>query len=229
MTTICIRQPGYLPNIGFFKKIQSSDVFVYLDDAQYAIRSWDNRNKIRNANKISWLTVPVIHPYHKKLDDIEISYTKNWITNHVNLIETGYSHAPYFNNYWNEIKSILEKKFKRLIDLNIALIEQCIIFLGIDTRRERSSKLSVNQTGSKRLLEICEKLGATTYRSGIMGKEYLDDNIFKEKNINVIYENFQHPTYNQYEKEFLSNMSIVDLLFNEGPNSKKIILESKDF
>ena len=62
-----------------------------------------------------------------------------------------------------------------------------------------------------------------------MGKEYLDDNIFKEKNINVIYENFQHPTYNQYEKEFLSNMSIVDLLFNEGPNSKKIILESKDF
>ena len=65
MTTICIRQPGYLPNIGFFKKIQSSDVFVYLDDAQYAIRSWDNRNKIRNANKISWLTVPVIHPYHK--------------------------------------------------------------------------------------------------------------------------------------------------------------------
>ncbi len=229
MTTICIRQPGYLPNIGFFKKIQSSDVFVYLDDAQYAIRSWDNRNKIRNANKISWLTVPVIHPYHKKLDHIEISYTKNWVTNHVNLIETSYSHAPYFNNYWNEIKSILEKKFKRLIDLNIALIEQCIIFLGIDTRRERSSKLSVNQTGSKRLLEICEKLGATTYRSGIMGKEYLDDNIFKEKNINVIYENFQHPTYNQYEKEFLSNMSIVDLLFNEGPNSKKIILESKDF
>jgi len=72
MKLVTIRQPGYLPNIGFFKKIQSSDIFVYLDDAQYAIRSWDNRNKIRNGNKTAWLTVPVVHPYGKKLNQVEI-------------------------------------------------------------------------------------------------------------------------------------------------------------
>jgi len=229
MTIICIRQPGYLPNIGFFKKVQSSDVFVYLDDAQYAIRSWDNRNKIRNGNKTAWLTIPVVHPYHKKLNQVEISYTKDWVNNHINLIEANYSKAPYFNNYWEEIKSIIEKKWIKLIELNIALIEHCILLLEISTERRKSSELKVNQMGTKRLLEICEKLGATTYRSGIMGKEYLDEKIFKEKDINVIYENFQHPTYHQQGKEFLFNMSIIDLLFNEGDNAKKIILESKDF
>ena len=139
MTIITIRQPGYLPNIGFFKKIQSSDVFVYLDDAQYAIRSWDNRNKIRNGNVASWLSVPVIHPHHKKLNEVEISYTKDWITNHVNLIESNYTKTPYFNNYWKEIKLILEKKREKLIDLNISLIEYFISVLEINTPRKKSS------------------------------------------------------------------------------------------
>ncbi len=229
MTTITIRQPGYLPNMGFFKKIQASDIFVYLDDAQYAIRSWDNRNKICNGDKASWLTVPVIHPYGKKLNEVEISYTKDWNTNHINLIEASYNQTPYFKNYWDEIKSIIEKKWKKIIDLNVALIEHCVSLLDITTERKFSSELKIDEISSKRLLKICKKLNATTYRSGIMGKEYLDEKIFKDESINIIYENFQHPTYNQSGKEFLYNMSIIDLLFNEGDNSKKILLESKDF
>ena len=229
MTIITIRQPGYLPNVGFFKKIQASDIFVYLDDAQYAIRSWDNRNKIRNGNETSWLSVPVIHPHHKKLNEVEISYTKDWITNHVNLIESNYTKTPYFNNYWKEIKLILEKKWEKLIDLNISLIEYFISVLEINTPRKKSSELEVNEISSKRLLEICKKLNATIYRSGIMGKEYLDEEIFRNESIDVIDENFQHPKYNQLGSGFLSNLSIIDLLFNEGDNSKQILLQSKDF
>ena len=229
MTTVCIRQPGYLPNIGFFKKIQASDIFVYLDDAQYAIRSWDNRNKIKNNEKPTWLTVPVLHPYNKKLNEIKISYTKDWINDHINLIEASYSKAPYFNTYWPGLKSIIEKKWKKLIELNIELIEHCISLLEFTTERKLSSELMIKEKHSERLLEICLKLNATTYRSGIMGKEYLDEKIFNDKNINVVYENFQHPTYDQLGKEFLPNMSIIDLLFNEGDNAKKIILDSKDF
>ena len=105
MTVITIRQPGYMPNMGFFKKILASDIFVYFDDAQYAIRSWDNRNKIQNGNKSSWLSVPVIHPHNKKLNEVEISYSKDWITNHVNLIESSYDKTPYFDNYWKAIFS----------------------------------------------------------------------------------------------------------------------------
>jgi len=229
MTTITIRQPGYMPNMGFFKKILASDIFVYFDDAQYAIRSWDNRNKIRNGNESSWISVPVIHPHNKKLNEVEISYSKDWITNHVNLIESSYDKSPYFENYWKDIKLILEKKWTKLIDLNISLIEYFITVLDINTPRKKSSQLKIDDVSSQRLLKICEKLNATTYRSGIMGKEYLDENIFKNASIDVIYENFQHPTYNQFGTDFLPNMSMIDLLFNEGNNSRQILQNSKDF
>jgi len=229
MTVITIRQPGYMPNMGFFKKILASDIFVYFDDAQYAIRSWDNRNKIRNGNKSSWISVPVIHPHNKKLNEVEISYSKDWITNHVNLIESSYDKTPYFDNYWKDIKLILEKKWTKLIDLNISLIEYFSTVLEINTPRKKSSQLKIDEVSSQRLLKICEKLNATTYRSGIMGKDYLDESIFKSASIDVVYENFQHPIYNQLSSDFFPNMSIIDLLFNEGNNSKQILLNSKDF
>jgi hypothetical protein len=124
---------------------------------------------------------------------------------------------------------ILEKKWTKLIDLNISLIEYFITVLDINTPRKKSSQLKIDDVSSQRLLKICEKLNATTYRSGIMGKEYLDENIFKNASIDVIYENFQHPTYNQFGTDFLPNMSMIDLLFNEGNNSRQILQNSKDF
>ena len=88
MTTVTIRQPGFMPHIGFFKKIQSSDSFVYLDDAQYAIRSWDNRNKIRSNENSCWISVPVIHPFGKDLNEVEISYS-----------DVGYVSSDRFKNF----------------------------------------------------------------------------------------------------------------------------------
>lgn len=225
MTLVTIRQPGYLPYLGFFKKIQTSDVFVYLDDAQYAIRSWDNRNKIRSNDSSIWISVPVLHPFGKKLNEVEISYSKNWIDDHKNLIEANYKNAPYFKNYWSEIESILNKRLKKLIDLNLELIEFFNKNLQIQTRTVKSSELNVEAMGTQRLFEICKKVDATTYRSGILGNEYLDESIFKNGKISVIYENFQHPTYSQSGKQFIPNLAIIDLLFHEGENSVKVLAD----
>ena len=205
MTLVTIRQPGFMPYIGFFKKIQSSDIFVYLDDAQYAIRSWDNRNKIRSDVNSGWISVPVIHPFKKKLNEVEISYSKNWIKNHKNLIESNYKTSPYFKNYWPDIELILNKK------------------LDIDTPTVRSSELKIKTLETQRLFDISKKVNASIYRSGSFGKEYLDETIFEKGGISVIYENFQYPTYNQMEKKFLPNLSIIDLLFHEGENAIKIL------
>ena len=222
MTIITIRQPGYLPNVGFFKKIQASDIFVYLDDAQYAIRSWDNRNKIRNGNETSWLSVPVIHPHHKKLNEVEISYTKDWITNHVNLIESNYTKTPYFNNYWKEIKLILEKKWEKLVDFNIEFIEKCCNYLGIKTKFRRASELNSQGKKSELLLNICLEMKSCQYLSTIGAKEYLDKDkeMFESKNIEIIYHEYDHPKYKQKGKRFIEKLSILDLIFNENVNSK---------
>ena len=75
-------------------------------------------------------------------------------------------------------------------------------------------------------LEICEKKNATEYLSGRDGKNYLNENDFLDKNINIYYQNFIHPVYSQFHEKFESNMSIIDLYFNHGPDCIKIINES---
>ena len=66
MTNVMIRQPGYLPNIGFFKKIQSCDIFVFLDDVQFVKDRFDNRNRIKSSDGITWITVPLARPVFGK-------------------------------------------------------------------------------------------------------------------------------------------------------------------
>ena len=70
MTRVCIRQPGYFPYIGFFKKIESSDVFVFFDDVQYEKNGFDNRNKIRTLEGYMWLTVPVFYKFGQFLNEM---------------------------------------------------------------------------------------------------------------------------------------------------------------
>lgn len=228
MTMISIRQPGYFPYIGFFKKIQSCNIFVYLDDVQYERGDWDNRNKIKTSNGSMWLTVPVYNKSGQKLNEVQISYDTNWNIKHIKAIELNYQKTLYFSNYWDSLKNILEKKWSKLIELNLALIEYVNQVLDINTQTIRSSDLKINSVGSQRLVDICKKLKGSTYLSGEMGKNYLDEKIFHKENIKVIYEKFQHPTYSQIHGSFIPNLSILDLLFNEGEKSKDILLKSKN-
>ena len=82
MTIVIIRQPWYLPYLGFFKKIQSCDLFIYPDDAQYQKGLWNNRNKIRTFEGSAWLTVPLYHKFGQKLNEVRIANNENWNKKH---------------------------------------------------------------------------------------------------------------------------------------------------
>ena len=227
MTNVMIRQPGYMPNLGFFKKIQFSDIFVFLDDVQFSKDSFDNRNRIKTSLGVVWITVPLTRPvFERKINEVLISYETNWQNNHCNKIYENYESAPYFSSYWSDIEKILTHKYKKLIDLNFKLIEYFNHVLGITTKTIKSSKLVVTKTKTERLIEICSKLDATCYISGISGKDYLNEELFSNSGIKLIYENFIHPTYRQLHGNFIDNLSIIDLLMNEGPKSKKVINDS---
>jgi len=228
MTLVMIRQPGYLPYIGFFKKIQTSDIFVYLDDVQYSIRDGDNRNKIRTHNGSTLLTVPLSKPFGKMINEVEIANSIDWRNNHKNAIKENYKKAPYFEKYWNSIETILSKKWEKLIELNLELIQHFNLVLDLKTKTIKSSELKIKSTKSQRLLDICKKLNASTYVSGELGKDYLDKKKFEEMGIKVLFEKFQHPIYKQIHGEFIPYMSIIDLLFNEGDNAKYILKNSKN-
>ena len=194
MNDVIIRQPGYLPNLGFFKKIQSCDSFVFLDDVQFVKDRFDNRNQILTKNGKIWLTVPLKRPVFKKnLNEISISYDTDWYKTHLNLIYDSYHKSSYFNTYWNSLKTLIEKKWDKLIDLNIELIKYFMTVLDLHTTTIRSSSIKKSSEQSQRLLDICTSLNASCYISGETGKEYLDEEIFKKYNIMVKYENFLHP------------------------------------
>lgn len=228
MNLVTIRQPGYLPYLGFFKKIESCDVFVFLDDVQFEKNDWDNRNKIKTVDGSVWLTVPVLHKFGTKLNEIRIDNNQEWSKKHRKTIEMNYQKAKYFSDYWDDIESILNKKWEKLIDLNFEFITYFMKKLSITTHTVKSSELKITKTGSERLLEICKKLNSDTYLSGELGRNYLNEEIFSENKIDVIYEKFSHPVYRQIHGEFLPNMAVMDILFNEGENAANILKESKN-
>lgn len=228
MTTVSIHQPVYLPWLGFFEKIISSEKFVFLDDVQYEKNGFQNRNKIRTSEGDMWLTVPVKAKSNTLLKNVEIDNSSNWMKKHSKSIMLNYSQSKFFDEYWPELTKIYEKKYENLLEINIEIIKFLLKKLEIKTETIFSSELKIIEKGSDRIIEICKALDADTYISGIGGKEYLSKEDFFKNKINLKFQNFKHPIYQQAFVPFYSNMAAIDLLFNEGSNAVKIIKKLKN-
>lgn len=226
---VAVHQPQYLPWLGYFHKIAKCDCFVFLDCVQYKKREFQNRNKIRTKDGWMWLTVPVISKEREVqlINEVEINNSFPWQRKHLNSIKLAYKNAPYFSNYIGFFEDVYSKKWVRLIDLNLYIIDFILKELQIETPIKFLSQLNVEGTKTERIIQICKALGSDTYLSGIGGKDYLDEELFKNNKIKLIYQEFKHPCYKQCYSPFIEKLSIIDLLFNCGKNSRKVLLEDK--
>ena len=224
-TIVGIHQPEHLPWLGFFNKISQSNIFVLLDNVQYEKNYFQNRNRIRTKDGCVWLTVPVLTAGKQSqlIKDVKIDNTKNWCEKHWKTISYSYGNAPFFGRYSGFFKKNYGKKWNHLAKLNESIIKHMIKELGIRVKLVRASDLDVHGSSTDLLLDICKKLDADTYLSGVSGRDYLEENKFKKENIKVMYQDFHHPTYPQQFKPFVSNMSAIDLLFNCGKDSLSIL------
>ncbi len=221
-------QPTFLPWVGYFYMIIQSDMFIFLDDVQFERRSFQSRNKLLISNSQKTISVPVNskNNYNQLLSEIEINYQRDWINNHLKSIYFNYKKHKYFS----EIYSLIEKNFRRkeikIIDLNLKLIESICNYLEIDTKFNKSSFYKVKEKKSKKILGLIKKVGATRYLTPERTKEYLgnDGKILKDQNIEVTFLNYECKKYKQKNSEnFISHLSIIDLLFNHGKSSKDFI------
>ena len=231
MTTVAIMQPTYLPWLGYFDLIDCSNIFVFLDDVEFSRQSWQQRNRIKAATGEQWLTVPVIRKGRskQKITEVIINASSAFHIKHIKTINQNYSKALYYNRYIDEFSMILNKQHQYLVELNIDLISWFCLMLGITTKVIRSSRIiNVGKAGKvERLVYICKELGADHYLSPAGSKDYIDqNNLFVKSGINVSYQNYSHPTYSQLYGDFIPYMSIIDLLFNEGDSSLKILKNS---
>lgn len=231
MTALVVLQPGYLPWLGFFDQMDRADIFVYYDDVQFDKNGWRNRNRIKTASGIQWLSVPVLQKGRMaQLNNaVEIDHKQGWTKKHLMSLHQSYARSPYLDNYLPAIEEVLHRPWSHLVDLDIALAEVLAGQLGVHAETHRASQLGVNGHRNDRLIDLCRHLGADRYISGDAARAYLDEEAFAAAGIAVEWQDYHHPEYRQVNGPFIPYLSVVDLLFNEGAESLSILRQGRPY
>lgn len=224
-------QPNYLPYPGFFHKMMRVDIFVIADNVQFVKRGpfgWIHRNQIRTRDGTQWLTVPVLTKgkFDQKICDASIDNKKSWRREHWRAIEINYSKAPYFKIYADSISSVYQREWEMLSLLSTEFIRALAATLHIETPVKIASSLKVSGESTDYVIDICRKTGGTKYLSGKHGRDYLDASGFSAAGIELEFQEFTCPTYKQIDyPDFIPNLSIIDMLFNCGPETRDLLLK----
>ncbi len=223
MKKIAILQSNYIPWKGYFDLIASVDEFILYDDMQFTRRDWRNRNQIKTAQGLQWLTVPVKvkGKYEQTIRETEIDGSQ-WASSHWKSLSLNYRRAKYFDEISTWLQPLYETPPEASISqLNRRFIVAVSEYLGIRTKIANSWDYVLKDGKSERLADLCIQAGATEYISGPAAKNYLDEQIFADQGIGVTWFDYTgYPEYPQLWGEFVHAVSILDLLFNCGPQSR---------
>ena len=217
---LSIAQPAYLPWPGYFDRIMASDVHVVLDHVQFEKNSVINRNKIKTPQGASWLTVPVQTKGsfgHLEINRIDVTSDGHWQIKHLKSIENFYSKAACFGQFQEHLARYYQQRlFTKLIEpLREGLALFCRL-LNISTPLHYSSEMNCVCKKSDLILEICRKIGATTYISGPFGRDYLEREKFEAAGIKILFHEYEYIPYPQRFGSFLPGLSTIDMLLNIG-------------
>ena len=222
---VAIHQPHYVPWLGYLDRMVRSDLFIVLDHVQFERRNYQNRTMIRLEDEERWLTVPVVQLSQKerildkRIDNSEAG-TRAWGPTHFKTLKYAYRKAPHFALYEKRLQDILEAKWDRLVDLDLAMLDFLREAFQIRTPLRRSSEMRAEGSRSELLMNLCLEVGAgTTFLGGIGGsRKYLDIEAFALAGVGVQWQDFRHPTYPQCgEGPFMAGLMSLDFLFNCGP------------
>lgn len=225
MRIVTIHQPEHLPYLGFFHKVSMCDTLVLLDNVRFEKNYFQNRNRVNTAAGEKYITVPVTDT-HGPINKVRIclGYFSHQCKKNAKTIIQAYRKTPFFEVYGYEFLNVYQGNKPERFSLsayNEDLLRYLFVTLGINVNVVRASELGVTGSKTDLLVDICRKVGADKYVSGVSGKEYLELDKFE---IPVEFQDFRHPVYTQYGKEeFTKNMSVIDSLFNVGPEIMSLI------
>ena len=226
MKRIAIIQSAHIPWKGYFDIINSVDEFVLYDDAQYTRRDWRNRNLIKTALGLKWLTIPVrvSGRFTQKISETEISDPR-WAESHWRQLASHYAAAPYFALYRDGLEALYrERRETHLSAINHRFLTALCALLGIRTPLRWSSDYVLTGSPSEKLVSICRQAGAQVYLSGPAAKDYLDEELFTQAGIRVEWMDYSsYPPYRQLHGLFEHGVSLLDLLLKEGPATSTLM------
>ena len=221
MKKVAIVQSNYIPWKGYFDLIAASDEFILYDDMQFTRRDWRNRNLIKTPQGLQWLTVPVASKgrFTQTIRETEVQ-PGDWAETHWRTIEVNYRRAKHFDAVAGWASPLYRATFTTLSALNRRFIEEICKQLGINTKLSASWDYELVDGKSERLADLCQKAGGDMYISGPAAREYLDEAVFTERGIAVEWFDYAgYPEYPQLWGPFEHGVTILDLLFNCGPEA----------
>ncbi|AJC86769.1 WbqC family protein [Campylobacter sp. RM16704] len=215
---IAIMQPTFLPWMGYFQMINQVDYFILLNDVQFEKQSWQSRNKIKSQNNELFITLHVKKcPLKSKIQDIELIKNQKFRIKILKTLKQNYNKSINFQKYYPLIENILLNS-TNLCQTNIELIQLFLKILKINTPLYKSSELNLTpKSKDLYIIDICKYFNATSYLCANGSKAYMNMKLYNEQGIKIQFFNYDHPIYHQTGKNFISHLSIVDLVFNE-PN-----------
>lgn len=215
---VSIHQPDYIPWLGLYYKIAHSDVFVYLDDAQYSNEADHNVNKIKTPQGALNLKVPVEQHLGDLICDVRTKDELKWKDKHLKALKMNYAKAPYFDDIYPSFAKILEEHQGTIAELNIKINEYICSGFGFATKMLRSSDMNITSVREERVIDICLQVGATEYLSGNGARAYQTEEHFIEKGLKLTYIDYKPIEYMQLWPKvgFLPYMSALDYIFNCG-------------
>jgi hypothetical protein len=224
---VAILQSNYIPWKGYFDLINSVDEFIFYDCVQYTKHDWRNRNKIKTAAGSKWLTIPVT-----TTDLFTSTFTvaqaqiadPQWRKKHWSSISQNYSKARYFADYSKVFQSLYEDDEVFLSKINQRFIKTICQVLDIRTKITDSTEYELVGDRNERLVNLCQQAGAGSYLSGPAAQDYLDESLFANVDVAVKWMDYSnYPEYTQLFPPFDHYVTVLDLIFNEGPNAQQFM------
>ncbi len=213
---VSIHQPDYLPWLGLYYKMAHSDLFVYLDDAQYSNMADHNVNVIKTPQGPLKLKVPVEQHLGDLINVVRTRDELKWKDKHLRTIQMNYSKAPHFKEVFAGFSDVIQAHEGTIDKLNMSINEFICAGFGIKTRIAKSSEMGLTSFREERVLDICTKLGADEYLSGNGARAYQDEEHFSQRGIKLTYLDYKPIAYRQLWGEFIPNMCVLDYVFNCG-------------
>lgn len=225
---VAILQSNYIPWKGYFDMIASVDEFILYDDMQYTRRDWRNRNQIKTPQGVQWLTIPVLvkGKYHQTIRETEIQ-EGGWATDHLKAFQQNYKRAKHFDEIYSLFEPVYKNPHSHLSSWNRTLIELINNYLGIKTKISNSWDYTLADGKTERLVDLCLQAKGTEYISGPAAKDYIVESLFTEKDVKLTWFDYRgYPEYPQLWGDFVHGVTILDVLFNTGPEARTYIKKS---
>jgi hypothetical protein len=242
---VSIHQPNFAPWSKFMAKIAASDAYVVFDTVQYSKPELHSRQRVMGSNgQPAWLSANIRHSHgpsegrRQMLHEVELVEGQEWRDKNLNLLKESYRGTPFYADFFPKLEAIYKGDYHMLVDFNLGLIETLLDYLGekpVQVRRATEFPHSKEGSNTEQVIYLTKEAGGNAHLTSTYGTahdNYIDWKQVADAEISVYSQEFEQPQYRQHrvpKGEFVPNLSVIDLLFNTGPEASQILRDSGHF